>query len=168
MGFDVINKLSEKYDIKVEKNKFDALCGTGKICEEQVILCKPQTFMNASGDSIVQFVNYYKIPIKNVIIVYDDIDTDVGLVRVRRKGSDGGHNGIKSIIHNLNTDEFPHVRIGIGEPVDRFFLTEYVLGKVSNKEYELLSKGIDIGVKAVEEILKNGIDNAMNMINAKS
>ena len=168
MGFDVINRLSEKYDIKVEKNKFDALCGKGTICEEQVILCKPQTFMNLSGDSVVEFVNYYKIPLEKTIIVYDDIDTDVGLVRVRRKGSAGGHNGIKSIIQNLNSEEFPHVRIGIGEPIDKFFLTEYVIGKVSKEEYELLSKGIDIGVQAVEEILKNGIDNAMNIINAKN
>lgn len=90
-----------------------------------------------------------------------------GLVRIRRKGSDGGHNGIKSIIKNLETDEFPHVRIGIGEPIDKFFLTEYVILKVSKEEYELLSKGIDLGVQAVEEILKKGIDNAMNIINAK-
>ncbi len=165
MGVDVINKLAQKYHIKVEKKGLEAFYGSGMIEDEKVILCKPQTFMNLSGESIVKFVNYYKIPMANVIIIYDDIDIEPGVVKIRKKGGAGTHNGMKSVIECLETTEFPHVRIGIGKPENKSELIEYVIGKVSKEEYMVLEKGIDIGVEAVEKILKNGIDNAMNIIN---
>ncbi len=168
MGFDTINILAKKYNIKVEKEDFDALYGIGEIEGEKVILCKPQTFMNLSGNAIIKFINYYKIDLDHLIVIYDDIDTSVGITKIRKKGGPGGHNGMKSIIENLNTTEFPRIRIGIGEPIDRILLTEYVIGKISEEEYSNLNEGINTAVEAVESILKNGIDNAMNIINTKN
>lgn len=167
MGFDVINKLSEKYNIKVEKKQFDSLCGSGVIENEKVILCKPQTFMNLSGEAIIKFINYYKIDLSKAIIIYDDIDIQPGVVKLRKKGGAGTHNGMKSVIENLSSTEFPHVRIGTGSPINKFDLINYVIGKTSNEEYMVLSQGIDIGVESIIEILKNGIDKAMNVINSK-
>ena len=118
MGFDVINKLSKLHNIKVEKKGLDALYGSGMIENEKVILCKPQTYMNLSGESIIKFIRFYKIDLSNVIIIYDDIDLNVGVVKVRKKGGAGTHNGMKSVIENLGTTEFPHVRIGTGYPLD--------------------------------------------------
>ena len=168
IGFDVINKLSEKYDIEVKKQGFESLYGKGMIDGEKVILCKPQTFMNLSGNAIIKFVNYYKIDLSELIVIYDDIDIEPGIVKVRKKGGAGTHNGMKSVILNLNSSEFPHVRIGTGSPIDKSDLIEYVIGKLSKDEYNNLCKGIDIGVEAVEAIIEKGIDNAMNIINAKT
>ncbi len=168
MGFDVINKIATKYNIKVEKKGFNSLYGTGIIENEKVILCKPQTYMNLSGEAIIQFVNYYKIDPKNVIIIYDDIDIEPGVVKLRKKGGAGSHNGMKSVVENLKTTEFPHVRIGTGKPLIKSDLINYVIGKVSDENYEILLKGINTGLEAVEEILKNGIDRAMNYINSKN
>ena len=168
MGFDVINKIATKYNIKVEKKGFNSLYGTGIIENEKVIFCKPQTYMNLSGEAIIQFVNYYKIDPKNVIIIYDDIDIEPGVVKLRKKGGAGSHNGMKSVVENLKTTEFPHVRIGTGKPLIKSDLINYVIGKVSDENYEILLKGINIGLEAVEEILKNGIDRAMNYINSKN
>ena len=116
MGFDVINELSKKCDIKVSKTKFDAFYGMGEINGKKVILVKPQTFMNASGESIVKFKKFYKISNKNIIIAYDDMDLDIGTIRLKAKGSAGTHNGMKSVTQNLNTEEFIRVRVGIGTP----------------------------------------------------
>ena len=135
---------------------------------EKVILCKPQTYMNLSGESIIQFVNYYKIDIENVIIIYDDIDIEPGIVKLRKKGGAGSHNGMKSVVENLKSTDFPHVRIGTGKPLIKSDLINYVIGKVSSEDYEILLKGIETGREAVEEILKNGIDKAMNVINSKN
>ena len=101
MGFDVINNLSEKYNIKISKNGFKAIYGTGIIEDEKVILCKPQTYMNLSGDSVIEIANFYKIPLENIIIVYDDIDLETGIVKIRKKGGPGGHNGMKSVVNML-------------------------------------------------------------------
>lgn len=168
MGFDVINKLSEKYDIRVNRSGFEALYGSGIIENEKVILCKPQTFMNLSGEAIIKFINYYKIDMVNVIIIYDDIDISPGIVKIRKKGGAGSHNGMKSVIENLKTTNFPHIRIGTGQPQNKLDLVNYVIGNVTEEEYKVLSHGINMGVEAVERILKNGIDNAMNYINAKN
>ena len=168
MGFDVVNKLSEKFDINVNKKGFDALYGSGIIENEKVILCKPQTYMNLSGESIIQFVNYYKIDMKNVIIIYDDIDIEPGVVKLRKKGGAGSHNGMKSVVENLKSTEFPHVRIGTGKPLIKSDLINYVIGKVSDEDYMVLLKGINLGQEAIEEIIKNGVDKAMNVINSKN
>ena len=165
MGFDVINELSKRYDIKVEKKGFQAIYGTGKIEDSNVILCKPQTYMNLSGDAIIEIAKFYKIPIENIIIIYDDIDTKAGKIKIRKKGSSGGHNGMKSVIYRLNTEEFPRVRIGIGSPEERDNLIEYVISKISNEEYKLLYEGIKMGADAIVELLQDGIDIAMNKFN---
>lgn len=165
MGFDVINTLAKKHDIKVEKQGFDSLYGTGIIENEKVILVKPQTYMNLSGDAIIRFINYYKITIDKVIVIYDDVDILSGTVKIRKKGGAGTHNGMKSVVQNLNSTEFPRVRIGTGFPIKDVNLIEYVLCKLPKDEYSILFKGIETGVTAIEKILKDGIDNAMNIIN---
>ena len=167
MGFDVINVLSKKYNIKVEKKGFSSLYGLGTIEGEKVILLKPQTYMNLSGEAIIEIVNYYKIDIKNVIVIYDDIDVLSGHIKIRKKGGAGSHNGMKSVVANLNTTEFPRIRIGTGSEFNQENLIEYVLSKLSKDEYTVLSQGINLGAEAVERILKDGIDDAMNIINCK-
>ena len=165
MGFDVLNKISEKYNIQINKSGFKAIYGTGTIEEEKVILCKPQTYMNLSGDSIIEIANFYKIPASNTIIIYDDIDLETGIIKIRKKGGPGGHNGMKSVIQRLQTEEFPRIRIGTGFCEDKSNLIEYVISKVSNEDYISLFKGINLATEALPEILKNGIDEAMNKFN---
>lgn len=165
MGFNVINNLSKKYEIEVSRNKFNGLFGTGIIEGEKVILLKPQTYMNSSGESIIEYKNFYKLENDNILVIYDDIDIEPGEIRIRRKGSPGSHNGMKSVVHFLNSDEFPRVRIGIGRPTEEDELIEYVIGAIPDEDWEFLNKGIDKGTEAVIEIIKNGIDNAMNLYN---
>lgn len=165
MGFDVINKLSEKYSIDVKKEKFDGLYGNGIIENEKVILVKPQTYMNLSGEAIAQYANFYKINPENIIVIYDDIDIETGVVKIRKKGGPGTHNGMKSVVHELNTTEFPRIRVGTGSKENIADLINYVISKVSQEEYKELEQGIDKAVEAVVEILRIGIDNAMNRLN---
>lgn len=165
MGFDVINKLSEKYDIDVKKEKFDGLYGNGIIENEKVILVKPQTYMNLSGEAIAQYANFYKVNPENIIVIYDDIDIETGVVKIRKKGGPGTHNGMKSVVHELNTTEFPRIRVGTGSKENITDLINYVISKVSQEEYKELEQGIDKAAEAVVEILKIGIDNAMNRLN---
>lgn len=167
MGFDVINKLAEKNDIKLNKTKFNAIYGTGSINGEKVILVKPQTFMNLSGDSVVQFVNFYKIPLQNLIIIYDDMDTDISKIRIRAKGGPGSHNGMKSIVYRLDTEDFARIRVGIGKPKTEFDRANYVIGHIPDEEYVELQEGEELAVEAVEYWLTKGIDNAMNKYNVK-
>lgn len=168
MGFDTINKLSKEYNIQVNKDKFKGLYGMGEIEGEKVILLKPQTYMNLSGESIREIVNFYKIDIANLIVIYDDIDTDISNIRVRKKGSAGSHNGMKSVISNLNTQDFIRVRIGIGMPKNNQDLISYVIGHIPKEEQEKLDKGINLAKDAIIEILKNGVDSSMNKFNKKT
>ena len=166
MGFDVINELSKKYEIPVNKSKFKGIYGMGSIEDEKVILLKPQTYMNLSGESIRSIVDFYKIPLENIIVIFDDIDLEIGSVKIRKTGGAGSHNGMKSVIEHLNTNQFKRVRIGIGTPDDKSRLVEYVIGKIVDKsEREKLDKAITTGTKAIYEIVQNGIDTAMNKIN---
>lgn len=165
MGFDVLNKISKKYDIKINKSGFKAIYGTGIIENEKVILCKPQTYMNLSGDSVIEIAKFYKIPASNIIVIYDDIDLETGIIKIRKKGGPGGHNGMKSLVERLGTEEFPRIRIGTGFCENKENLVEYVLSKVSNEEYINLLEGIDNATQALPEILKNGIDESMNKFN---
>ena len=164
MGFNVINKLAEEYKIEVNKNKFDALLGTGSIEGEKVILLKPQTYMNLSGKSIIQVVNFYKIPLQNVFVIYDDIDIAPGLIRIRKKGSSGSHNGMKSVVAELNSEDFARIRVGIGKPENNDMIN-YVIGKIPKEGQEPLEEGVLKAKQAVVEILKNGLDRAMNKFN---
>ncbi len=166
MGFDVINKISEKYEIPINKSKFKGIYGMGNIVKEKTILLKPQTYMNLSGESVRAIADFYKIPIENIILIYDDIDLQSGKVKIRKNGGAGTHNGMKSVIEHLNTKDFARIRIGIGMPDDKSRLIEHVIMKINDEEEkENLYKAITIGAKAVEEILENGIDMAMNKIN---
>ena len=167
MGFDVINKLAGKHEISLNRTKFNAIYGTGIIEGEKVILIKPQTYMNNSGEAVKEFVNFYKEPLDNIIVIYDDMDTDIGSIRVRAKGGPGSHNGMKSIVNNLNSEDFPRIRVGIGRPKDEFDRIDYVIGKIDDEEFVNLQNGQDLAVKAVEYWIKNGIDNTMNVYNTK-
>ncbi len=165
MGFNTINKLAKQYEIKVNKNKFNGLYGTGIIENQKVVLLKPQTYMNLSGDSIVEFVNFYKIDFKDIILIYDDIDLDKGSVKIRKKGGAGTHNGMKSVVERLGTTDFARIRVGIGMPEHKEDLINYVLGHIPEDEQEILDKATTLAKDAIIEIIKNGIDNAMNKIN---
>ena len=165
MGFNVINKLSEEFSIKVNKNKFKGLYGKGRIEEQDVILLKPQTYMNLSGESIQEIVNFYKIKKEEIIVIYDDIDIEPGIIKLRKKGGPGTHNGMKSVVNSLNTEEFIRVRVGIGKPKNNQDLISYVIGYIPREDAELLDKATTIAKDSVVEILKNGIDNAMNKFN---
>ena len=163
MGFNVINKLSEKYEIEVNKSKFKGLIGSGTIENEKVILLKPQTFMNLSGESIIEVINFYKIPLENLIVIYDDVEP--GKIRIRKNGSAGSHNGMKSVVNNLHTEEFTRIRIGIGKPKENTDMISYVIGYVPEEELENLNKGVEKAKEAVIEIIKNNVDSAMNKFN---
>ena len=165
MGFDTLNKIAQKYDIEINKKKYKGLYGTGTIEGEKVILLKPQTYMNLSGESIKECLDYYKIDLDKLIIIYDDIDTNKGTVKLRKQGGPGTHNGMKSVVENLNAEEFARVRVGIGMPEEKEDLIDYVIGYVPEEEKEILEKGCEIAKEAVIEIIKSGIDIAMNKYN---
>ena len=138
MGFDTINKLANEYNIKINKNKFKGLCGSGIIENEKVILLKPQTYMNLSGESIKEAMAFYKIKSENIIVIYDDIDIEPGIIKIRKKGGPGGHNGMKSVISEIDTQNFPRIRIGIGKPENKGQLIEYVIGKMPQTDKDIL------------------------------
>ena len=165
MGFDTINKIAEKLDVKISREKYKGLYGETTINNEKVILLKPQTYMNLSGDSIIQFKNFYKIPDENIIIIYDDMDIEKGNIKIRKQGGPGSHNGMKSVIDVLNTDVFPRIRIGIGRPMFKEMTIAYVLEKISKEEREILDKAIDKAADATIDIIEKGIDKTMNMYN---
>ena len=165
MGFDVINKLAKKYNINLNKNNFNAIYQNAIIEGEKVILVKPQTYMNSSGESVKQFVDFYKIPIENVLVIYDDMDTEIEKIRIRSKGGPGSHNGMKSLICVLNSEEFPRIRVGIGRPKNEFDRIDYVIGHINEEEYKRLVIGQNKAVDAISYFIKNGIDNTMNKYN---
>lgn len=165
MGFDVINKLAKKYNINLNKNNFNAIYQNAIIEGEKVILVKPQTYMNSSGESVKQFVDFYKIPIENVLVIYDDMDTEIEKIRIRSKGGPGSHNGMKSLIFLLNSEEFPRIRVGIGRPKNEFDRIDYVIGHINEEEYKRLVIGQNKAVDAISYFIKNGIDNTMNKYN---
>lgn len=167
MGFDVINKLSEKHSIEVNKTKFNSLYATGSIAGEKVILIKPQTFMNLSGIAVREFKNFYKINPSNIIVIYDDLDIEPGIIKIRKKGGAGTHNGMKSVVSEVGTEEFPRIRIGIGNPEYKNDLLNYILTKIPEEDYKILQEAINNAADSIEEIIKNGIDIAMNKYNWK-
>ncbi|MBS4537594.1 aminoacyl-tRNA hydrolase [Clostridium sp. D2Q-11] len=165
VGFDAIDCLAQRNNVKVIKIKHQAIYGEFNLSGEKVILVKPQTYMNNSGVSVKSLVEYYKIPIKNIIVLYDDIDIDIGSLRIRKKGSAGSHNGMRSIIYHLKDDNFPRVRIGIGKPQENRDLVDHVLGGFNKEDREKVDDIILKAAKSVEEIIKTDIDKAMNMYN---
>ena len=167
-GFEVIDRIADKYNISVETRKNRAYIGKGIIEGQKVILAKPQTYMNLSGESIRGLIDYYKCdPEEEFLVVYDDISLSPGQIRVRAKGSAGGHNGIKNIIANLNTDVFARIKVGIGEKPKKYDLADYVLSRFSKGERELMEDGYVQAVMAAEQIVKGEIQAAMNQYNRK-
>ncbi|MCI6121070.1 aminoacyl-tRNA hydrolase [Lachnospiraceae bacterium HCP28S3_F9] len=168
VGFDVIDTLADKYNISVDARKSRAFIGKGMIEGQKVILVKPQTYMNLSGESIRGLVDYYKIDVEHeLLVIYDDISLDVGQLRIRKKGSAGGHNGIKNIIANLGTQNFPRIKVGVGEKPKKYDLADYVLSHFSKAERELMEEGYQKAVKAVEMLLDGEMEAAMNEYNRK-
>ena len=165
MGFNTINKLAKQYNIEINKSKFKGLYGVGTIEEKKVILLKPQTYMNSSGESIREIIDFYKIEAKDIIIVYDDIDIDPGIIKVRKKGGPGTHNGMKSVVEHLKTQEFARIRVGIGSPKYKDDLINYVIGAIPEEDIEKLDKGTTLAKDAIIEIIKSGVDIAMNKYN---
>ncbi|MBQ9765117.1 MAG: aminoacyl-tRNA hydrolase [Lachnospiraceae bacterium] len=168
VGFRVIDELAERNNIPLNNKKFKAVCGSGVIGGNKVLLLKPQTYMNLSGESIREAMDFYKIdPETELLVIYDDISLDVGQLRIRAKGSAGGHNGIKSIIAHAGTQTFLRVKVGVGEKPAGFDLADYVLSVFPAEERETIQEGIADAAKATELMLNDGIEAAMNQYNKK-
>lgn len=169
IGFDVIDVLADKCNIVVETKKHKALCGRGIIEGQKVVLAMPQTYMNLSGESVRELVDYYKINIATeLIVIFDDVSLDLGMLRVRKHGTAGGHNGMKSIISQLGTEEFMRIRVGVGEKPKGYDLADYVLGHFSAGEREIMDGTTIQATEAIKMILTEGIDQAMNQYNKKN
>ena len=165
-GFDVIDAIADKYGIELNLRKGKAFCGTGYIEGQKVMLAKPQTYMNLSGESLRELVNYYKIDEEHeLLVIYDDISLDVGKLRIRAKGSAGGHNGIKNIIAQLGTQEFTRIKIGVGEKPAKMDLADYVLGRFSKEEQPIIRESADRAREAVCEMITHDVASAMNKFN---
>lgn len=165
IGFISMDYLASYFRVKMNKLKFKAVFGEGTVAGEKVLFVKPQTFMNLSGESLRDIVRFYKILPENMIVIYDDVSLPVGKIRIRPKGSDGGHNGIKSIIYQLTSDVFPRIKMGIGAPPEHWDLADWVLGKFSDEDVAALSPSVEKLPDIVSEIIKNGTASAMNRFN---
>jgi PTH1 family peptidyl-tRNA hydrolase len=169
IGFDVIDVIAEKHNISVIEKKHKAIIGKGVINGYKVVLVKPQTYMNLSGESVREIVEYYKVdPTEELIIVSDDISLDVGKIRIRKKGSAGGHNGLKSIIGLLGTDQFMRVKMGVGEKPKGYDLADYVLGHFTGDERKIMDEAANSAQEAICMMLQGDVDAAMNRFNTKS
>ena len=168
IGFAVIDALADKYNISIKDKKHKALCGTGVIEGVKVMLVKPLTYMNLSGDSVADVMNFYKLdPEEDMLVVYDDISLAPGNIRVRKKGSAGGHNGIKSIIARCGTQNFMRVRVGVGEKPEGWDLADHVLGHFSDEDSRLVREAVDDAIGAIVMMSRGDVDQAMNNYNAK-
>jgi peptidyl-tRNA hydrolase, PTH1 family len=165
IGFKAIDELSKDLNISFSKDQYKARIGLGEWSGDKIILAKPQTFMNLSGESVGELARWHKIPASNIIIIYDDMDIPVGDIRVRSSGADGGHNGMRSIISHLNTKDFPRIRIGIGRPSAGDDPSEYVLSKFTKDEARMCEGSLMSARDAAKMIVTDGIDAAMNEFN---
>lgn len=167
VGFEVIDKMAYDHGIKVTKIKHRALIGEGSLQGEKIILAKPQTYMNLSGESIREIMSWYKVTNKDIIIVYDDVSLPIGELRIRERGSAGGHNGIKNIIYQLGTEAFTRIKIGVGEKPPGWSLADYVLSRFGKEELSCIVQGITDASEAAEIIIKMGVADAMNRYNQR-
>ena len=166
-GFMFMDVLADKYDVKLKKIQFKAVTGQAEINGHKCLLVKPQTFMNNSGESVREIVSFYKTPPEKIIVVFDDISLPCGKLRIRRKGSDGGHNGIKSIIYQINSDAFPRIKLGVGEkPHPDYDLADWVLSSFKKDELTLMREACEKSVSAVELMVEGNIDKAMSNFNS--
>lgn len=164
MGFAAVDCLAEKLNISINKRKFKGLYGEGLIGNEKVVLIKPQTYMNLSGESLLDIMQFYKAEPQNLIVIFDDVSIPLGRIRIRPSGSDGGHNGMKSIIYLLENDEFTRIRIGIGNP--DYGMIEHVLGRLSTQEQKVMIDVVKVVHEAINAIIENGVQFAMNKYNS--
>lgn len=168
IGFDTIDALAERYQISITEKKHKALCGSGVIDGVKVVLAKPQTYMNLSGESIAEIVNFYKLdPESEMLVIFDDISLAPGNIRVRKKGSAGGHNGIKSIIASVGTQNFMRIKVGVGEKPAGWDLADHVLGRFSEEDRTAVESAIRDAEEAAVLMLHGEVDKAMNNFNAK-
>lgn len=166
-GFICLDKVAQKFGANVNRIKFKSLVGECTIGGKKVLLMKPQTYMNNSGQAVVEAMNFYKIPAENVVLIFDDISLDVGKMRIRRKGSDGGQNGVKNIIYLSGKDTFPRIKVGIGKkPHPDYDLAKWVLSKFSGDEIKLIDQMADNCCEALPYILEGNVDKAMNLFNS--
>lgn len=163
IGFEAVDYIADKYNIDINRKKFKGVYGEGFIGNEKVILMKPTTYMNLSGECIREVIDFYRLSNEDILVIYDDISLDVGRIRIRPKGSAGGHNGIKSIINHLGTDEFSRIKIGVGQP--KGDLVNHVLGKFSKEENEVLEESLEATKLATETIIKEDTQAGMNKFN---
>ncbi|MEG2353177.1 MAG: aminoacyl-tRNA hydrolase [Clostridium sp.] len=163
IGFEAVDTLAYMYKTSIERAKFKGIYGESRIESEKVIFLKPTTYMNLSGECVIQFAKYYNIPNENIIILYDDISLEIGKMRIREKGSAGGHNGIKSLIACLSTEVFTRVKIGVGKP--EHDLVSHVLGKINDEDMPRLKQVLEATVQAVAIIIKEDVKTAMNKYN---
>ena len=164
MGFDVVDKFADSLGVAFDRTDFKGLYVKARYMDNDLIILKPQTYMNLSGESIIQVLNFYKIPIENMIVVYDDMDTPLGHIKLKIKGSSGGHNGIKSIIANLGTEEFNRIKVGIGHP-ESHNIIDYVLKRPSKEEEPLIYAAQKNAVEALKVALSDSFNKAMTMYN---
>lgn len=165
VGFEVIDLLAAKHDIKVNRARFKGAVGKGRIMGREVMLLKPLTYMNLSGMSILDAVEYYRLEYENLMVVYDDVDLELGRIRIRKGGSAGTHNGMKSIIYQLQTEDFPRLRLGIGRPAEGQDLSRYVLNRFSKEQREIINKAETKAVLAVETFIEDGVGRTMDLYN---
>lgn len=165
MGFKAIDAMASEFGIDVNRAKFKGLIGEGRIGSEKVILLKPQTYMNLSGQSVREIMNFYKIPEENLIVIYDDFDLPIGSIRVRKSGGPGTHNGMKSVVQELGSRKFPRVRVGIGSSDGSTI--QFVIGKVGKDEQQILNEAAEAAASAAADIIRIGIENAMNIHNTR-
>ena len=165
VGFEVIDQLAERLFISVDEKKFRGYYGKGVIGGQKVILLKPETYMNLSGESVRAAADFYKIQPDHIIVVYDDVSLDVGQLRIRTKGSAGGHNGIKNIIAHLGTQEFPRIKVGVGDKPKKMDLADYVLSRFSKEDSAVMEDAFREAAGAVEMMITQGADAAMNQFN---
>ena len=165
MGFKAIDAMASEFGIDVNRAKFKGLIGEGRIGSEKVILLKPQTYMNLSGQSVREIMNFYKIPEENLIVIYDDFDLPIGAIRVRKSGGPGTHNGMKSVVQELGSRKFPRVRVGIGSSDGSTI--QFVIGEVGKDEQQILNEAAEAAASAAADIIRIGIENAMNIHNTR-
>ncbi|RPF42207.1 PTH1 family peptidyl-tRNA hydrolase [Hydrogenoanaerobacterium saccharovorans] len=165
-GFLVVDRIAKKLGISIDRLKFKSLTGDAMIAGHRVLFLKPSTFMNNSGEAVRDAAQFHKVPSERIIVIFDDISLDVGGVRIRRKGSDGGHNGIKSIIYLLGKDDFPRIKIGVGKkPHPDYDLADWVLSRFTEKDFDALNAIFDNTLDMITKIIEGNIDAAMNKYN---
>lgn len=167
IGWDVITRISDDYKIPLNMKKHKAICGTGYIEGQKVILAQPITYMNLSGESVREMMDFYKVSNEDIIVIYDDITLDIGQLRIRKKGSAGGHNGIKSIIQHLGSDEFPRIKVGVGNKPKDWDLADYVLSRFKDEEQATVREALKDSSDACKWMITKSIDEAMNCYNKK-